>query len=172
MALWRQNREPADSMEMRMRGLSIVFALALLAAVPLSRAADASPPKATVADPLASARELVKARRWPEAQAELRRVNATGNADWQNLMGYVARKTTPPDLDAAERHYLEALRIDPRHRGALEYSGELYLMKGDLARAEAQLAVLDKACLFGCEEYTDLKNAVARYKAAGRWTPE
>ena len=33
------------------------------------------------------------------------------------------------------------------------------------------LAALDKACLFGCEEYTDLKNAVARFKAnGGRYT--
>ena len=29
------------------------------------------------------------------------------------------------------------------------------------------LAVLDKVCNFGCEEYTDLKKAVARFKAAG-----
>ena len=153
---------------------SIVLAWLVVAAAagPVAHAADLSPPKAAAADPLAEARVLVKSRQWPAAQAELRRVNATSSADWQNLMGYVARKSSPPDLDAAERHYLEALRIDPRHRGALEYSGELYLMKGDLARAEAQLAVLDKACLFGCEEYTDLKKSVQRYKSAGRWVAE
>jgi len=135
--------------------------------------ADMAPPKATAAaDPLAAARAQVQAKQWPAAQAELQRVNATASADWQNLMGYVARKSSPPDLDGAERYYLEALRIDPRHRGALEYSGELYLIKGDLPRAEAQLATLDKACTFGCEEYTDLKKAVARYKAAGHWVPE
>ena len=72
-----------------------------------------------------------------------------------------------PDLDAAERHYNEALRIAPQHRGALEYSGELYLMKGDLASAEKRLAALDKECLFGCEEYTDLKKAIEHFKAAG-----
>ncbi len=63
--------------------------------------------------------------------------------------------------------YNEALRIDPKHRGALEYSGELYLILGDLAKAEQRLATLDKVCTFGCEEYTDLKKAVARFKAAG-----
>jgi tetratricopeptide (TPR) repeat protein len=83
----------------------------------------------------------------------------TGTTSW----AYSLRKQATPDLDGAERFYNEALRIDPRHRGALEYSGELYLMKGDLARAEQRLAALDKAYTFGCEEYTDLKNAVARF---------
>ena len=82
------------------------------------------------------------------------------------------RKGSPPDLDGADRHYREALRIAPAHRGALEYSGELALMKGDLPQAEQRLAALDKACTFGCEEYTDLKQAVQRYKAAGnRYQP-
>ena len=157
-----------------MRGSLIVLALlALVAAASAVHAADTAPPTTAAAgDALADARAKVKAKQWPAARAELVRVNATTNADWQNLMGYVARKSSPSDLDAAERHYQEALRIDPRHRGALEYSGELYLIKGDLARAEAQLAALDKACLFGCEEYTDLKKSVARYKSAGRWVAE
>ena len=109
----------------------------------------------------------VEARQWAAALAELRRINDTSSADWNNLMGYCLRKSPSPDLDAAERHYNEALRIAPQHRGALEYSGELYLMKGDLASAEKRLATLDKECLFGCEEYTDLKKAIERFKAAG-----
>ena len=92
---------------------------------------------------------------------------SAGNADWNNLMGYSLRKSGAPDLAAAERHYLEALRIDPKHRGALEYSGELYLMKGDLPKAEKQLAALDKVCFLPCEEYTDLKKAVQAFKANG-----
>ena len=59
------------------------------------------------------------------------------------------------------------MRINPKHRGALEYSGELYLMTGDLAKAEQRLATLDKACTFGCEEFTDLKKAIASFKANG-----
>ena len=151
-----------------------VLIVAIVVAAPwvAVRAADEGPPRGAAADPLSAAREQIKARQWSAALAELQRVNATSSADWQNLMGYVQRKSSPPDLDAAERYYREALRIDPRHRGALEYSGELYLMKGDLARAEQQLAALDKACFIGCEEYTDLKKAVARYKAAGHWVAE
>ncbi|HET9822775.1 MAG TPA: tetratricopeptide repeat protein, partial [Burkholderiaceae bacterium] len=104
--------------------------------------------------------------RWPDAIADLKRVNDTKSADWNNLMGYAHRKLSPPDLAAAERHYDAALAIDAQHRGALEYSGELYLMKGDLARAEQRLAQLARACT-ACEELEDLKQAVARFKANG-----
>ena len=38
-----------------------------------------------------------------------------------------------------------ALRLDPRHRGALEYSGERYLITDNLPKAEQRLAALDKA---------------------------
>ncbi|MCG3189978.1 MAG: hypothetical protein LKCHEGNO_02529 [Burkholderiaceae bacterium] len=130
-----------------------------------SLAADDSSPAAT--NQLSQARSLIKDKKWSEAIAELKRVNDTGSADWNNLMGYSLRKAKTPDFDAAERYYNEALRLDPKHRGALEYSGELYLMKGDLATAEKRLAVLDKACTFGCDEYTDLKKAIERYKASG-----
>ena len=82
-------------------------------------------------------------------------------------MGYSLRKADPGNLAEAEKFYNEALRIEPKHRGALEYSGELYLMTGNLPLAEQRLAALDKACFLPCEEYTDLKRAVARYKAAG-----
>ena len=72
-----------------------------------------------------------------------------------------------PDYAAAEHYYDEALRLDPKHKGALEYSGELYLMLDRLPQAEARLAALDKLCLLPCAEYTELKNAVAAYKANG-----
>ena len=141
----------------------------LLAGLALpARAADTPTATAPAANsPLAPARALIQQGRWRDAIAALQQLNDTASADWHNLMGYSQRKATGPDLAAAERHYNEALRIDPRHRGALEYSGELYLMLGDLPRAEARLQALDRACLFGCEEYTDLKETVARYKANG-----
>lgn len=132
-----------------------------------AQAADTAPAAAAAPDKLAQARALIKNGQWADAVAELRRVDDTGNADWNNLMGYSLRKGPKPDLDGAERHYNEALRLNPAHRGALEYSGELYLMKGDLATAQKRLAALDKACRLGCEEYTDLKKAIERYKADG-----
>jgi Flp pilus assembly protein TadD len=118
-------------------------------------------------DTLATARQQIAAKQWRAAIDELKRINDSGSADWNNLMGYSLRKAKTPDLTGAEKYYNEALRIDPRHRGALEYSGELYLIKGDLASAEKRLAALDKLCTLSCEEYSELKKAVERYKAAG-----
>ena len=135
-------------------------------AVHTAHAADNEPAPATV-DKLAAARAQIAAKQWRVAIDELKKVNDTGSADWNNLMGYSLRKAKVPDYDGAERFYNEALRIDPKHRGALEYSGELYLIKGDLATAEQRLATLDKVCKLPCDEYTDLKKSVARYKANG-----
>lgn len=118
-------------------------------------------------DTLGAARALIAAGQWPAAIAELRKVNDPASADWNNLMGFSLRKGKTPDLASAERYYNEALRIEPKHRGALEYSGELYLMTGELAKAEQRLAALDKACFLPCNEHKDLKSAIERYKANG-----
>jgi len=136
---------------------------ALLLIVGSAQAADTPSPAAS--DRLAPARAQIAQKNGPAAITELKRVNEPGNADWQNLMGYSLRQQQPPDHAAAERHYDEALRLNPQHRGALEYSGELYLLTDRLPLAEARLAALDKACLLPCEEYTDLKQSIARYKA-------
>ena len=142
----------------------------------VARAADTPPPPpsapAKPADPLAGAREHIQAKRWAAAMGELQRVNAGNNADWNNLMGYVLRKQATPDLDGAQRHYDAALRINPQHRGALEYSGELALMRGNLPQAEERLASLGRVCSSNCEELDDLKKGIERYKANGnRYTP-
>ena len=145
----------------------LLTASALLLAMSQSFAADTLSGPAPAPDKLAAVRTQIAAKNWPAAIDELKRLNDTGDADWNNLMGYSLRKAPTPDFAGAEKFYNEALRIDPRHRGALEYSGELYLQTGDLARAEQRLAALDKACFFGCEEYSDLKKAIAQYKANG-----
>ena len=151
--------------------LPLLMAFGLTTVPTTLQAADTAPTSTALADPLAQVRVHIAARRWPAAIAELQRLNAVASADWYNLMGYSLRKAETPDLVAAGRHYQEALRIDPAHRGALEYSGELALMLNDLPAAEQTLVRLDKVCTFGCEEYTDLKQALQRYRAAGnRWT--
>jgi len=149
---------------MNARIAPLAAALALVCAIGTAAAADYEPEKT---DKLTPARALIAERKWTAAIEELQRVGDTGSADWNNLMGYSHRKAKTPDYAAAERYYDEALRIDPKHRNALEYSGELYLMRGELAKAEQRLTVLDKACFLPCEQYTELKNAIARYKAAG-----
>ena len=127
-------------------------------------AADTQPSPQPAPDKLSAVRAQIAAKNFPGAIDELKRLNDTGDADWNNLMGYSLRKQPTPDFAGAERFYDEALRIDPKHRGALEYSGELYLQTGNLEKAEQRLAALDKACFFPCSEYSDLKKAVAQYK--------
>lgn len=145
----------------------LVATLLLILASGAVVAADTPSVEPAPVDKLATARARIAQKQWPAAIEELKRVNDTKSADWNNLMGYAWRKSATPDLTAAERYYDEALRIDPRHRGALEYSGELYLMKGELPRAEQRVSALEKACPTPCEELSDLKAAVARFKAAG-----
>ena len=87
------------------------------------------------------------------------------SADVQNYIGYTYREMG--NLDMAFKHYEAALSIDPRHKGALEYVGEAYLIVGNLPKAEEKLAQLDKVCVFSCEQYRDLKQAIAEYKKNG-----
>ena len=47
--------------------------------------------------------------------------------------------------------------------------GEAYLLVNNVAKAEEHLAALERICLIKCEEYDDLKKAVADYRRrAGR----
>jgi len=145
----------------------ILITGALLLATSAFAAGASSEPERSP-DKLDGVRAQIAAKNWSGAIDELKRLNDSGDADWNNLMGYSLRKGATPDFAGAEKFYNEALRIDPKHRGALEYSGELYLQTGDLAKAEQRLAALDKACYFGCAEYSDLKKAIAQYKAGNR----
>ena len=86
------------------------------------------------------------------------------NAEYHNLYAYSMRMGPNPSMDLVFRHYNEALRLDPKHRGAHEYIGEAYLMSGNVAKAKEHLAQLNRLCTLGCEEYSALKMAVAQYE--------
>lgn len=135
-----------------------------LSATP-AHAADTPADSTASTDSLGPARALIAENRWRDAIAALKAVNSPASADWNNLMGYSHRKAKVPDLPAAEAYYNAALRIDAQHRGALAYSGELYLMLGQLPRAEERLAALNKACTFGCSELQELRAAITAFKA-------
>ena len=102
--------------------------------------------------------QQVVARMGPYAQRN------PANADAFNELAHAYRRLG--NLDDAFKNYDIALRIDPKHRGAHEYLGEAYLQIGDLARAEKELQALDSLCFFPCEQYTDLKKEIERYKSA------
>ena len=151
---------------------AVLFSLTSLSALAADTTPEPAPApapaRAAPAQPLAAAQAHLQAKRWSAALEELRRVNASGSADWNNLMGYTLRKLSTPDLDGAQKHYDAALRIDPKHQGALEYAGELALMKRDLATAEAHLATLSRLCSSPCGPLDDLRLAVAQYKASNK----
>jgi cytochrome c-type biogenesis protein CcmH/NrfG len=63
-------------------------------------------------------------------------------------------------MDLVFRHYNEALRLRPDHRGAHEYLGEAYLMTGNLAKAREHLAVLERLC-GSCDEQAKLAQAIS-----------
>ena len=84
------------------------------------------------------------------------------DADAWNYLGFSNRKLK--NYNAALTAYQQALSIDPKHRGANEYLGELYLQTDELAKARERLKKLDKICYFGCDEYNDLKAAIAAYE--------
>ena len=88
------------------------------------------------------------------------------NADIQNYLGYAYRRLR--QLDPAMQHYQQALALNPRHRSAHEHLGEAYLVQGDLAKAKEHFAALERICLIPCDEYDDLKRAIAKYNKAAR----
>jgi len=83
------------------------------------------------------------------------------NADIQNYIGYAYRRLR--QLGLAMQHYQQALLLNRRHRSAHEHLGELYLVLGEPAKAEQQLATLEDICLIPCAETDDLKRAIAVY---------
>lgn len=124
---------------------------------------------AVATDPvLREAQTAISKKDWPAALGTLQKALAGNaqNAEYHNLYAYSLRKSVHPNMDEVFAHYGEALRIDPKHLGAHEYIGEAYLMVDQPAKAREHLAILDKLCFFGCEQYRDLKKAVAAYEAS------
>ncbi len=109
--------------------------------------------------------KAIEDQQWSRAIALMSNVVADEgtNANAYNYLGYAYRKSG--DFERAIANYKQALEINPKHRGAHEYIGEAYLASGDLKRAEYHLDRLDSLCFFGCPEYSDLKEAVAAYRA-------
>ena len=103
---------------------------------------------------------LVEYEMYEDAITYLNRADSEdpNNADVHNLLGFSYRKLGK--YETAYRHYQKALSIDPEHRGALEYLGELYVETGQLGKAKQQLARLDSACTLKCSEYKKLKQLI------------
>jgi len=114
--------------------------------------------------PLKPFHELIEAEKYQQAITALDEAlrDDPDNADMLNLMAYSQRKLK--HFDIAMDYYQQALRIEPQHRGANEYLGELYLQLGQPDKAEERLVILDKECFFGCDEFDELEAAIAEYR--------
>ena len=130
------------------------------------KAADSGPPPEIIkkTNPTyAEAKTLVKSKKFDKAAVMLEELlkdskNAS-NPDILNDYAYSLRNLK--QFEKAEKFYLAALKIDPKHLGANEYLGELYLLTKRPEEAKKRLEVL-KTC--NCEEYKELKEKIEKYK--------
>ncbi len=115
--------------------------------------------------PLAPVQTLIEDEKYQDAISELQQLlkESPTDADMLNLLAYSQRKLQR--FDEALVNYQKALDIEPKHRGANEYLGELYLQLGQLDKAQERLQVLDKACFFGCDEFDELEEAIKTYQS-------
>jgi|SRR5215813_2807538 len=144
---------------------ALAVAITLLGAVTAFAVdTDETPASAATAGDLDSARALVDARKYDEAIPALQKLDqeSPNNPDILNLIGFSLRKTGK--MSDAFDYYNRALALNPHHRGANEYLGELYLETKQPEKAKERLAVLHQDC-GDCEEYEDLEKQVAQYAA-------
>ena len=109
--------------------------------------------------------KLIKLEKFAEAHKMLKglkKIN-TDEADRLNLLGFTARKSG--NLTAAGDFYEQALAINPRHTGALEYQGELFIQLGKIELAKANLEKIDKICWLPCNAERNLKKAIEKSTA-------
>ena len=90
----------------------LLISTALLIGAPAAPAADTAPSRAAT-DKLSGVRTHIAEKRWQAAIDELKAMNDTGSADWNNLMGYSLRKLGVPDYGEPRRS------TTPRHCGSI-----------------------------------------------------
>ena len=150
---------------------SIIASTALLVSIGLAPALMPAPAfavdnmESTDAPDLSSVRAKIKAKDYAAALTELRDIaEDTQQADVYNLLGYTLRKTG--DFKTSLTYYTKALELQPDHKAAREYLGELYVETGNMEKAKEQLGVLAKLCPAGCEEREDLQKAISAKSAS------
>jgi tetratricopeptide (TPR) repeat protein len=139
--------------------LMLIAGLGLASILPPQVASAVDNMDATDGPDLTSVRAKIKAKDYPAALSELRDMaEDTQQADVYNLLGFTLRKTG--DFKTSLTYYAKALELQPDHKAAHEYLGELYVETGDMAKAKEQLDVLTRLCPGGCEEREDLEHAI------------
>jgi Flp pilus assembly protein TadD len=139
--------------------LTLAMGIGLAPVLPSAPALAVDTMSPTDAPDLTSVRAKIKAKDYAGALTELRGLAENNQqADVYNLLGFTLRKTG--DFKTSLTYYTKALELEPDHKAAREYLGELYVETGNLAKAREQLAVLEKLCPGNCEEREDLEKAI------------
>jgi len=145
--------------------LALVVGLGLAPALPPAPAHAVDSMMSTDAPDLTSVRARLAAKDYAAALGELRTLaNDVQHADVYNLLGFALRKTG--DFKTSLTYYTKALEMQPEHKAAREYLGELYVETGNIEKAREQLAILAKLCPGGCEEREDLQKAISAKSAS------
>lgn len=154
---------------MRFKSLAaVLLASVVVFAVPAGAMMSTDPPPTAKGRNYVEGERLVKAKEYAKAIPLLEKalMDNVRDADANNLLGYSYRKTG--NMQSALVYYQRALQLDPNHKGANEYLGQLYVELKDLPKAEERLAKLATLCAPAtCEEYRDLKQAIDQAKAGG-----
>jgi tetratricopeptide (TPR) repeat protein len=148
--------------------VGVLVAGAILAAVPAFAMMSTDPAPAAKSRNYTEGERLVKAKDYAKAIPLLERAlsDDVRDADATNLLGYSYRKMG--NTQSALAYYQRALQLNPNHKGANEYLGQLYVELKDLPKAEERLAKLAQLCPPAtCEEYRDLKQSIDQAKAGG-----
>ncbi len=105
---------------------------------------------------------LINEKRYEDAITFLNEARwaAGPHPDILTYLGFANRKLER--FDIAEGYYQAALQVSPKHRGALEYYGELKLERGDVSGAKSHLAKLEAICGFGCNEADELRRLITK----------
>lgn len=148
-----------------LRTLAFVVSIGVAPALMTSSARAVDNMSSTDAPDLTSVRAKIKAKDYAAALTELRDLaEDVQQADVYNLLGFTLRKTG--DFKTSLTYYTKALELQPDHKAAREYLGELYVETGNMDKAKEQLAILTKLCPGGCEEREDLQKAIGAKAAS------
>lgn len=146
-------------------GLTLMVGLGLAPALLPAPVYAVDNMSSTDAPDLTSVRAKLKAKDYAAALAELRDLaEDVQQADVYNLLGFALRKTG--DFKTSLTYYTKAIELQPDHKAAREYLGELYVETGNMEKAKEQLAALAKLCPGGCEEREDLQKAISAKSAS------
>ena len=140
--------------------VSLVIAATLMPGTVVAPAYAVDNMETAGAPDLTSARAKIAAKNFTGALEELRGLaEDSPQADVYNLLGYTLRKTG--DFETSLTYYTKALELQPDHKAAREYLGELFVETGKMDKANEQVASLTRLCPNGCEELEDLQKFIA-----------